>query len=346
MKKILLFILLIQLPFIVAVADQGLYSSQLVVPSQSEADRVEAIPEALIQVLQKISGQRELPVSPVLDEALANAGGMLVSFGYKFVERSSPGGQVSEELYLVADFIKSETDALVRRLGLPRWQQERPPMQVWAVIDDGLARKLKPVEFTYAWQAMEDVASIRGMPLAWPELDDEEIQLIDMRLVWGGFTGYLVDRGAPADGVAIVAARRDGPLWTLRWNVANNDQRWSWSDSDQELRFALTRGVHRMVDEVASANAIAASEQGESEIRIIVGGLGGESDYAACLSYLQGLSVVDRVGVVEARPGSVQFSLQLNAAEEHLEAALYRGSMLLPTGADSAYDYEFLNFRR
>ena len=41
-----------------------------------------------------------------------------------------------------------------------------------------------------------------------PELDEEEAQLIDMRLVWGGFTDYLLERGEPGDGLAIVAARR------------------------------------------------------------------------------------------------------------------------------------------
>lgn len=345
MKKFLLFILLIQLPLASATAEQGLYAGQVAVHSQSEADRAEAVPEALIQVLQKISGQRELPVSEALDAALANAANLLVSFEYKSVERSSPDGEVTEELHLVARFMQAETDALVRRLGLPRWQRERPPVQVWAVVDDGLGRELKPVEFTYAWESMEDVAAIRGLQLTWPGLDEEEIQLIDLGLVWGGFTGYLVERGAPPDGVAIVAARREGPLWTLRWNVANNEQHWAWRDSDPELRFGLARGVHRMVDEIASANAIAVSEQGEWAVSLTVGGLHDVQDYATCLAYLQGLSVVDKVGVSEARPGSVRFNLQLNAAVEYLEEALRNGAVLLPGSADSAYDYELLSYR-
>ena len=271
---------------------------------------------------------------------------MLISFGYRTVARSGPEGIETEELRLVARFIPSETDRLAQQLGLPRWRKERPPVQVWAVVDDGLGRELMPVEFTYAWLSMEDVASIRGLPLNWPELDDEERQLIDMRLVWGGFTDYLVERGAPADGVAIVAARREGPRWSLRWNVADNDQRWSWRDSDQELRFALTRGVHRMADEIAAANSIAASQQGRSSADITVGGLRGGKDYAACLAYLQGLGVVTGVDVLEAGPGRVRFNLQLNAAVEYLDEALRNGTLLLPGGADTAYDYEFLHYGR
>ncbi len=87
-------------------------------------------------------------------------------------------------------------------------------VQIWVVIDDGLSRQLKPITFDYVWESMEDIAAMRGLPVSWPELDEEELQLVDMRLVWGGFTDYLVERGAPADGVAIIAARREGPQWT------------------------------------------------------------------------------------------------------------------------------------
>ncbi|MGD9021455.1 MAG: DUF2066 domain-containing protein [Lysobacterales bacterium] len=345
MKRLLLIVLFLYLPSATAMAADGLYAGEVAVPDQSETERVEAVPEALIQVLQKISGQRELPASPALDQALANADKLLLSFGYRSVGRFGPDGIESEELRLVARFLPAETDRLVRELELPRWQKERPPVQVWAVVDDGLDRELKPVEFTYAWLAMEDVAAIRGLPLSWPELDQEERQLIDMRLVWGGFTDYLVERGAPADGVAIVAARREGPLWSLRWNVADEDRRWSWRDSDQELRFALARGVHRMVDEIAAANAIAASQQGQSSTDITIGGLRGVEDYATCLSYLQGLGVVTDVSVLEAGPGRVRFGLQLNAAVEYLHAALLNGTVLLPSGAETAYDYELLQYR-
>ncbi|MGD9265767.1 MAG: DUF2066 domain-containing protein [Lysobacterales bacterium] len=346
MKRLLLIILFTYLPHGVAMAANELYAGEVAVLTQSEAERNAAVPEALIQVLQKISGQRELPASPELDEALSNAGKMLISFGYRSVKRQGPEGIETEELRLLARFIPSETDQLAQRIGLPRWRKERPPVQVWAVVDDGLGRELMPVEFTYAWRSMEDVASIRGLPLSWPELDEEERQLIDMRLVWGGFTDYLVERGAPADGVAIVAARRDGPLWSLRWNVADNDRRWSWHDSDRELRFALTRGVHRLADEIAAANSIAASQQGRSSTDITVGGLRGAEDYATCLAYLEGLSVVTGVNILGAGPGHVRFRLQLNAAVEYLDAALRNGTVLLPSGAETAYDYELVHYGR
>lgn len=342
MKKILLRILILALATVDAVAGIDLYSGEVVVASQSEDDRNEAVPEALIRVFQKLSGQREMPNSPSLDAALGNAERMLLSFRYKNVDRAGPGGSIKQELRLVASFIQPEIDRVVQQIGLPRWQQERPPIQIWVILDDGRGRQLKPLEYEYAWQAMEDVAALRGLPVIWPELDEEEAQLIDMSLVWGGFTDYLVERGAPDDGVVIVAARRDGPQWILRWNLAAGGQHWSWWNTDHELMFALVDGIHQMTDQFAAANAIAVSEQGQWTVDITVGELLSAGDYAHCLAYLQGLSLVTAVDILAAEPGLVHFRMQLNAVPEYLGAAFNRGSVLLPARSGSNYEYEFL----
>lgn len=342
MKKILLTILILYLATVDAVAEINLYSGEAVVASQAEDDRNEAIPEALIQVLQKLSGQREIPISPSLDEALENADRMLRSFGYRNAERAGPDGSITQELRLVAGFMQSEIDRIVQQSGLPRWRQERPPVQLWVILDDGRGRQIKPVEYEYAWGAMEDVAAMRGLPVIWPELDEEEAQLIDMSLVWGGFTDYLVERGAPGDGVATVAARREGPQWTVRWNLAAGGRHWSWRNADHELMFALVDGIHQMADQLAAANAIVASEQAQWTVDVTVGELLSGSDYTRCLEYLEDLSLVTAVDILAAEPGLVHFRLQLNASPEYLSEAFKRGSVLLPARSGSNYEYEFL----
>lgn len=341
MKKLLLVFMTLHLSVTEVSAEINLYAGEVVVPSQGEVDRSGATPAALIQVLQKLSGQREMPFSPALDEALGNADRLLRSFRYINVDREGPDGAIDQELRLVAQFMRPEVDRIIQQAGLPRWQQERPAVQIWVVIDDGLERQLKPVEFGYAWESLEDVAAMRGLPVSWPELDEEEQQLIDMRLVWGGFTDYLVERGAPADGVAIIGARREGPQWTLRWNLASNGQNWSWRNSDQELMFALAQGIHKMTDQLAASNSIAASEQGLWIADVTIGGLNSAEKYAVCLEYLQNLNLVTAVAILGADPGRVHFRLQLNASSEHLAQAFNRGSVLLPSSPGSEYEYEF-----
>ena len=85
-----------------AVADTDLYSGEVLVSSQGQADRDAALPDALIQVLQKLSGQREIPASPALDEALNSADRILRSYRYTRVDLTAADGSITEELRLVA----------------------------------------------------------------------------------------------------------------------------------------------------------------------------------------------------------------------------------------------------
>jgi hypothetical protein len=342
MQKTLLIIILLYLTAPDVLADLDLYTGEIPVSSQDQSDRDAALPDALTQVLQKLSGQRELPASPVLEEALSNAGRILRSYRYTRVDLTGADGSTTQELRLVARFMQPEVDRIVQQVGLPRWRQERPAVQLWVVVDDGFNRRLMPLEYAYAWESMEQTAILRGLPVGWPELDEEEVQLLDMRLVWGGFTDYLVERGAPADGVAIIAARRVGPQWTVRWNLANESHGWSWQNMDVDLVVALQEGIHHVADQVAAANAIAVSDQGIWSIDLTIGGLSDAKAYARCMDYLQNLSLVNAVDVLGAEPGRVHFRLQLNASKEYLTEAFRQGTVLLATRAGSEYEYEYL----
>lgn len=305
-----------------------LYSGEVAVADQGVTERQDAVRSALIQVLQKHSGQRELPLHPALDAALLDANRMLLSFHYRSHERALPDGSINTELRLVANFRPEAVDQVVRDLELPRWRKERRPVTLWVVVDDGYGRRLMPVEYAYAWDAVSDVARLRGMPLKWPELDEEQLEQVDLQLLWGGFTDQVETAGADSAGVVIVAARREGPAWNLRWNFGGGDETTGWRNSDQDLVFALVEGLHRLVDFVAARDAILPSALGDWRYELVVSGLHSGDDYVRCLAYLEGLGLVDGVAVLAATAGEVTFSLDLNAMPEYLLAEIDRDRRL------------------
>lgn len=307
-----------------------LYSGEVAVADQSADQRQSAVQGALLQVLQKHSGLRELPLHPALDRALRTAGRMLLSFHYRRHERTQPDGSVDTELRLVANFLPQAVDEVVQELELPRWRQERRPVTLWVVVDDGSGRDLMPMEYAYAWDALSDVASARGLPIQWPELDEEQRDAVDLQLLWGGFTDEVQPPRDSSAGVVIVAARREGPVWNVRWNFGGAERTAGWRIRDRDLGFALVDGLHRLVDFVASRDAIAPSEQGDWRFELRVAGLRDAVDYARCLAYLDGLSVVDGLDVIEAGPGEVMFSLDLNATPAYLVSELERDRVLWP----------------
>lgn len=328
MRKIPLSILLFSVFAYLPALAQNLYSGEVNVADQSVTERQKATPAALIQVLQKHSGIREIPLHPALDAALLNANRILVSFSYKQVQRANPDGSVTSELRMVANFLPEAIENIVQELGLPRWPQQRPPLTIWIVVDDGQGRRLKPLEYEYAWEAMADVASLRGLPIRWPEIDPESEDQVDLQLLWGGFTDSLGEE--PENDVVIVAARREGPVWNVRWNFAGGKETDGWRIRDSDLAFAVVDGVHRLADLVSSRDAISSAEQGDWTLEIRVGGLTGMADYVRTRGYFENLSVVEAVNVVEVGPSGVLFKLELNASPEFFMREINKNRFLLP----------------
>lgn len=327
MGKILLILLLAWLPAAgIQAAAIDIYTGEAAVESKEAGERRRALPLALNNVLQKLSGLRSFEEYPLVEPALGTASSILVSFYYRNVKTAFADGSEGEQLRLVAKFSEHSVDELARTLQLPLWQTERDPTDIWVVVDNGLDRRIMPMEFAYTWEAMSDVAASRGFPVNWPEADEEGRYLIDAQLLWGGYTEDLgIGHGSSA---LIAAARREGLEWSVRSNLTYNSQNWTWRTQDTDLQAALTQSMQEAVDLVAAANTIAASDLGTWEHELTVTGLGGTGDYERCLAYLQQLSVVNQVAVVSAQPGNVTFRLELNALPQYLEETLLGGRYL------------------
>ena len=258
-------------------------------------------------------------------------------FFYREHEILAPDGSVSREWHLVANFLPDAVDRIVQELGLPRWRADRRPVTVWIVVDDGRGRRLMPLEYDYAWNALKDIANLRGLPLEWPELNEEELQQVDLQLLWGGFTDELPGLDGGNRDVVIVAARREGPEWNVRWNFGSGEETAGWRVRDTDLSFALVDGLHSLTDVIATRDAITAAGQGNWLFEISISGFRGADDYARCLAYLEGLAVVDRVNIREAGRGHIRFSLELNAMPQYLTNEIERDDVLVAGPDGNSY---------
>jgi len=318
-----------------AEAAVDLYVGEVPVTDQGAAQRNRALPLALEQVLQKLSGLRQFDDYPLVEPALGRAPEILLSYYYRKVDNILSDGSAAEELLLVASFAESAVDEMASALQLPLWPPQRKPLLAWLIIDDGVGRRVMPIEFDYALQSMQDVAERRGLPLEWPTPDAEGTYQVDEQILWGGYTEDLL---APHDeGILIAAARREGPEWGVRLNLGYQDQRWSWRQNDLDLQAALVEGVQQVVDQIAAANTIAASDLGSWQRDLTVAGLGDAGGYRRCLGYLQNMSVVEAVEVISAQPGSVTFRLELRALPLYLEQMLDTGGVLERDGESGEY---------
>ncbi|MBT8430307.1 MAG: DUF2066 domain-containing protein [Gammaproteobacteria bacterium] len=314
-----------------------LYTGFVPVEGTGEAERQQAIPSAFIHVLQKLSGLRDLPATEELDRVLAESPGMAVAFYHDNRQRLMPDGSSLEETFLVVNFLPEATDRALREAGLPRWRTGRPPVTFWMVLDDGRGRRLMPVEYAYAWDAMGWVAEQRGFPIRWPDIEPGAPSPVNLQLLWGGFTDQLPEATGMSGGQVIVTGRRAGPHWQVRWVYDNGVERLNWDSEYQDLTFALTDGLHRLTDIVAARDSIRSLSDRLWTHQIFVRGLDGPEAYARCLNYLQSLSLVERVAVATASPGQVGFSMELNAEPSYLREFIIRDKVLEPGAEQSTY---------
>ena len=175
----------------------------------------------------------------------------------------------------------------------------------------------------------------RGLPVRWPDLDEAALAAIDVQLLWGGYTEQLLGTQTPA--VAIVTARREGPDWRLRWTYEDSSTATGWRMQERDLQRGLMEGINRLADEVAAANTIGPGGAGVQRVALSVTGLNSGEDFARVLAYLESLSLVDAVRVRDARPATLSFELNLNAAPRFLEDALQRDGRLIPGEGRMAY---------
>jgi hypothetical protein len=197
-----------------------------------------------------------------------------------------------------------------------------------------MGRRIMPLEYAYAWQSMNQIAAARGLPVSWPEPDEEGIFPVDAQLVWGGYTEDVPGENGT---VLIAAARREGIEWSVRLNLDYGGRNWAWRGHDVDLQRALGDAMHEAVNLIAEVNTIAATDQGIWQHELMVNGIGGADDYRRCLDYLHNLSVVDGVSVISASRGKVRFKLELNAVPLYLDETLASGKVLEFHAAENSW---------
>jgi len=331
---ICLFVLLVPVSRLEA-APLNLYSGAVPVPDQSPEERSRAMPAALAQVVQKLTGLRDFSEFPDLEPALQEARSMAITFYYVQAQTTQSDGSPAEELRLVAAFSQPAVDGMIQAMQLPIWKRERRPLTIWLLIDDGLSRQILPIEFEYTWERLAHVAEVRGMPVLRPQPDLDGNYPVDPQLLWGGYTEDLVASG-PADAL-VFAARREGPEWNVRVNLDYMELKLSWRNRAIDIQDALAEGLDTAIDQISAANSIAAADQGQWRFEITVSGLAAAGDYVRCLSYLQGLSLVDHVRVASADPGRVRFVLSLNAVPDYLVQTLAADRFLEESANEGEY---------
>ena len=335
LKQIALYsLLLLTLPLIswqssVALQVRGLYSQQIPVTNDGEAERDRAFSEALAAVVVKVSGDPRWLESPAIERAIAQAQNYVDATTYISeliqlpLEDNTASADTDEEQFYTAEqriisvnFAASLIDELLADAGIPVWDGTRPSVLVWMVLQSSAGDR----EFLTAGsnpeivKVMQDFAAARGLPIIFPVLDFEDRRTLSENIVWNLDEAAISSASERYGADSILAGRlhftASGELVGL-WQFQFQDEADVFDGFDSELKSYLYDPLNRITTQLAGYFAIIPESIGGETIRLRVDGIKNLNAYSALLNYVENLGLVSTVTTAEVDGERIELQLSL-----------------------------------
>lgn len=292
---------------------QGSYQAEVSVRSQGESERNAGFARALMQVLNKISGDRNSASRPGVGQELRGAKQYVEGYDYRQDEGISPTtGAPTYGTTLIVRFDQDKVDNMIAALGLPVWPQPRAKPVLWLAIDDGRGPRLVGLPQAGAARSVLDRAVERGFKLGLP--NGTAAEQAGVGAVWRGDTAAvarLSSRYSPPMQL-IGKLYRSAEGWTGDWSFVDGGRVLSqWTDAERDARRAMAAGADGAADALVRRYAKAGSAGPPGIYRVHFTGIDSSEDFMRLSGYLQGMSVVRHITPVKATPEGLDVDLEL-----------------------------------
>jgi hypothetical protein len=301
-----------------AIEITSLYSAQVPLDQEENDPRSAAYAAALAEVLLKVSGSA-LGDDPELFEALfPNPTSYVVQF--------RPGPEDT----LWVSFDGDAIEDVLRRNGQPVWGSERPLTLVWLAVDWGQGEREiiaadDPERDADAARSIDrnrllrqrvlDLAEKRGLPVAFPLLDTEDLARVTFADIWGGFDELVLDASMryEADSVLIGRVRPDSSQRN-RWTYHFGNEQSTWHGEPEQV-------MSLIADLLAAEFAIGGDAPLQS-VELAVAGITSVDAYGNVQRILADANVVENFSIRKVEGDRIVYDVQAHGGAERLARAL------------------------
>jgi len=279
---------------------KGLYESKILVTSQDRKERTEALRQAFMQILVRVSGRVDLVQSadyPNIQEAIELATRYAQQYRY-LKYKPKPGSDPTKKLILWVRFDEAAVTRLLKNNNIPVWGNTRPATLVWLVIDKRGQRELLANNSQHAARnILVRQSHERGLPLRLPLLDLKDRSALRTSDVWGNFEAPIMQASQRYQTEAVLVGRAfqsSGGYWNARWSLYSDSRRQDWSMSGSKLDEVLLPGIDTTA-EILSSRYASAGQAEAGTVIVQVKDIKSLADYNRVLAYLKKLSNVSAV---------------------------------------------------
>ena len=294
-----------------AIEMASLYTAQVPLDPEESDPRTAAYRTALQDVLLRVSGSAVAADPELFD--------LLFPSPTSYVVQYRPGPDDT----LFVSFDGEAVEDVLRRNGQPVWGSDRPLTLIWLAVDwgqgereiigaddpertDDEARTIDRNRLLR--ERVLDVAERRGLPIAFPLLDTEDLAKVTFPDIWGGFDELVLDASQryEANSVLIGRIRPESSQqnrWT--WHFGNDLQSWN---GEPELVVSL------IADQLAAEFAIGGDAVLESVVLNISG--------------VNSVDVIETFTISEVQGDRIQYRVSAHGGAERLSRALQLAGLI------------------
>lgn len=303
-----------------AVAQElGLYEGEVLVASQSEADRSAALPAALAQVLVKVGG--DAASAGVAEEA--DAASLLQQYRYR-QDMVRVEGAAQLRHYLIASFSQAGVQALLATQGRSAMPAQRPQPILWLAIDDGSGARIVSQDAAAAVAPLMSRATQRGLRVRLPMYDSQDRSIVHPRDISDGEID-AVDSASRryGDPVLIGWMRRGEQGWLVDWRLREGGSDVGrWQSSDAQAATVLAAGADGAADAWAQRHSQIVLSGVAGRYTVVIEGLSEGADYAEVMQTLKRQPIVRGIVPLALSADRLELELELSAGVESLARLL------------------------
>lgn len=333
-----------------AIKVPGLYEAEVIVENQSVEDRTAAIRACLSRVLVKLTGVRNVSGIIELQPILEQSGNFVQQYRYLEMQIDAPpptAESVPVQWRLAVKFDEVNLNKSLRESGIPVWGRERPSILIWLALEQANRRSFADADSVpELLELVHGLAHRRGVSILFPLQDLDDGKQIRPGDVWLGFQEPIMAASGRYNTDVILTASVDSPvpgIWEGRWRSYGDDGlSHEWTTETDLLEGALEEGFNGFVDILAAEFVRTGSYTLLGDIEITVADVNSVEQYARLIDYLESLSSISEVHVMEVRTGEVKLALTAHGGEPVVVQTIGLGRTLEPVDNPDGHYYRLI----
>jgi hypothetical protein len=316
--------------------DTSLYEGSALVNSQSPGERAVAVQRALVQVIVKLTGQRNAAGLPQVHGLLGDASRMVKDSRYSAESETINGAPIYRQK-LTVQFDRGAVDALIAGSGLPVWPGPRAPVVLWLVIDDGHGARMVAAAHANAVKSLTDRAGNRGLTFVLPAGTPLESQVALLASGIGPAQAVVLPSAAYGPQQLVGKLVRTASGWNAQWILLDGGAELNrWNETNPDARLAMANAADGAADALARKYAKVAAGGPSGSFTIEIDGLHSGDDYVRAMGYLEGLGIVRKIVLISAVDDHLRMQLDLSTGMEGFRNVVGVGQVLeVVTDGDS-----------